>query len=221
MRREPARTRTRASACLLAALLACVGAVAADGDTLEQVLAPWRPLWDRLTPTLQAQLQDNARHWIALDPAARARLRERAAAFDALPAAERARIRSGWQQMQTLPASHQQQLRAAWARYAALPPAQQAAWRARWDALPAADRPRLQPGDDALAALAAQTFPFVPESDRDATLALLAGLDDADRARLQQLQRRWPPWRREALRRALLDLPPEARSAHLRAQTGD
>lgn len=138
-------------------------------------------------------------HWARLSPMQRQALRARYAAWKALPAEEK------------------QQLQAAAAEFAALPAERQQDLRAQFDGLDRIYRDgwRLGPaiGRDYVALH--PLIGFVPESQRDALLALLRSLDAEQRGQLARIAQRTPPQDRQSLRNTLLALPPDQRAAWL------
>lgn len=142
--------------------------------------------------------------WSALDAAGRADARARYAAWRALDEAERTRVRQAAVRVASLPPDQQQALRT---RFEAMDRLHRDGWR--MGPRVGARYPDLQP-----------MFGYVPPSQRDAALALLASLDDQQLARLSVISRRTAPQDREAVRAELLALQPGARAAWLRERAG-
>lgn len=190
------------------------------GNSEQQLLAAAAGVWPMLEPAEREALRANAADWRALGPAARAQLRERLRLWDGQPAALRARRRTSFQSWQALSIVERARVHAAQARYAALPAAEQAALRAQFAALDA-DTQRvwwLGPALGQQLAPVAVLFAFLPEADRPALLAMLRSLEPAAREELAALAPRLDESQRQALRRQLLALPPEARTAFIHRQ---
>jgi hypothetical protein len=137
------------------------------------------------------------RAWYAQSPAHRARRRTPFLAWAALDVGEQARVRAAQARFAALPAAQQQEARA---RFAALDADTQRVW---W----------LGPALGQQLAPIALLFAFLPEDDRPALLDALRGLDPVARAELSLLAPRLEAGPRQALRKQLLALPPEARAA--------
>jgi hypothetical protein len=120
-------------------------------------------------------------------------------AWRTLPTSEQARVRAAAARLDALTATEQQALRA---QFLALDPDTQRVW---W----------LGPALGEQLAPIAVLFAFLPEDDRPALLEALRGLDPVARAELSLLARRLEEGPRQALRKQLLALPPEARAAHI------
>jgi len=180
-----------------------------------RLLSVWSEAWPRLPNDARRQLAENAALWLALEEADRAALVKKVAEWDAEPAAARlaprerfeawrqigpqgrAQVRAASDWLSVQPAERQQALLL---QFSDLPPPQQAAFlrdAATRDAFDTVDA----------------VFPFVPETERGETIALVRSLDPASRAKLREATRRMSPKDREALRRKLLELPPAQRAA--------
>ncbi|MDR0184307.1 DUF3106 domain-containing protein [Lysobacter arvi] len=168
---------------------------------------------ERLPPTAQATLRENARRWEAWSPAEQALFRERAARWDALPRAERDERRERWRAWQALSPGERSQALAAAAQYAAMPPDTQAAWRAQFDAMDRSERrgwlfgPSLGVDYALLQPLLAQ----VPESEHAALMRTLRAMTPQQRRELGVLAQRTPPQARAALRRELVSVSAQER----------
>ena len=142
--------------------------------------------------------------WARLSPMQRQALRARYAAWQALPAEEK------------------QRLQTAAAEFAALPVERQQALRAQFDGLDRIYRDgwRLGPaiGQDYVALH--PLIGFVPESQRDALLALLRSLDAEQRGQLARIAQRTPPQERDTVRSAFLAVPAAERDTWLKRQAG-
>jgi hypothetical protein len=173
-----------------------------------------------LSSAAQDALQQRRSRLDALPPPQRAEFLQRMAAWDALPREQRQDLRARYAAWRELDEIQRMRVRSAAEEIAALPAERQAALRSRFDALDemqrrgwrlgpvlGADYPRLQP-----------LFGFVPEAERDATVALLRQLDAEQRADLAVLAQRVPPPQRSAFRQELLAVPASARGAWLRAR---
>jgi hypothetical protein len=195
---------------------------AALSDREQHMLSAAAPLWPALSPEERAALRANANDWSGKPSPQRAALRARLQAWDAQPAPERARRRSAFLAWQALTPSEQSRVRAAQSRFAALPAAEQKAIRARFAALDA-DTQRvwgLGPALGRQLAPIALLFAFLPEDDRPALLDALRGLDPVARAELSLLAPHLEAGPRQALRKQLLALPPEARAAFIHERLG-
>jgi len=190
-------------------------------DTLEAevraLLQPIRASWDSLPPKDAEQILANARTWLAADPEQQQALRDRHAAWMELPPPQRAAARQRLQAWESLSPAQREALKEGSRRFAELPPNLQEQARERFRELPLEARlAYLLPAEQrAAAALAQRLFPFVGEGEREASLAMLAGLGKDGRNRFEQMARRMSPQQREALRQRLLALPPEQRQQFL------
>lgn len=210
-----------------AATRAAPAAAPADFSALSEAerrrLAAAASVWPQLDAKERGALLANAADWHARPAPARAQLRERLLAWDGQPAGERARRRGPFQSWLALSPDERARLRAAQARLAAMPAAEQSALRAQFAALDA-DTQRvwwLGPSLGEQLAPIAALFAFLPEADRPALLEALRGLEADARAQLAQLAPRLGEAQRQALRKQLLALPPEQRSAFIHRQLAD
>jgi hypothetical protein len=186
-------------------------------DRERRMLSAAAPLWPALSAEERTALRAHAIDWHGKPRPQRAALRARLQAWDAQAPAQRARRRAGFLAWQALTASEQARVRAAQAHFATLPAAEQQATRARFAALDA-DTQRvwgLGPELGQQLAPIALLFAFLPEDDRPALLDALRGLDPVARAELSMLAPRLEAGPRQALRKQLLALPPEARAAFI------
>lgn len=185
--------------------------------------------WAVLPPVLRTaalpqaerdQLEARAAQLAAMTPDARATLVARVAAWRALPAQERRRRRIAHETAAALPHAERVRLQQAASHFATLPEAEQRALRLEFAQLDQGvrrgwrlgpvlglDWPGLHP-----------LFSAVPQADRASTLLALRASSVQARADLAALAQRTPPHEREALRRAWLDVPADARDAWLRAR---
>lgn len=182
-----------------------------------QLLAAWSQTWPRLPEAARRQLVLNAQLWVALDEPQRQRLTETVVAWDAMPAAERLALRARFDAWQQLGPEGRATARAAATWLAQLPSDQQDGYTVRFQALPPERQARFL--RDAATREVFDTidaaFPFVPEAARAETLALVRGLEPAARIALRDQARRMSPQQREALRKRLLALPADMRSAEV------
>lgn len=185
------------------------------------MLSDWQPHWQRLGLAQRLLLLENAALWLRLDSTGQQQLRERLQQWRTLDPSQRARLRLRHDSLTQRPIVEQQRIGLQQQRFAALSPPRQQALRAQYAALPAGQRQAYLLGHQAraVAALAQQVFAFVPPEERRATLQMLHALAPEDRAVLQRLAARMPPWRREQLRTELLQLPAGERSRFLRDAT--
>lgn len=220
---------------VLAALLACGAGLApaqasapppqalawdALDPTDRIALQPWAQDWDRLPDALRIRLQHNAARWRALTPKQQAALQERLVAWDSITPQQRVRLRARYDALQDMPPDERDDVHRAFERFKALPRARQASLRKRFAALPAEQRSAflLDAGNRDTIDVARRYFAFVPPDERDATLAMLRGLDAPTRQALRQLAGRLGAEQREVLRRDLLAATPDARAALIRAR---
>src|SRR5690606_11670749 len=142
---------------------------------------------------------------------------ETVVAWDAMPAAERLALRARFDAWQQLGPEGRATARAAATWLAQLPSDQQDGYTVRFQALPPERQARFL--RDAATREVFDTidaaFPFVPEAARAETLALVRGLEPAARIALRDQARRMSPQQREALRKRLLALPADMRSAEV------
>jgi len=218
----PCKFRIWLLACALLLALPAPGAENAEWSTLDSntqdLLAPWRDNWATLEAADRDRLLKNAKHWQAMDATARATFLRRSSDWQALLPAERARRRARYAAWRALPPAEQARIQAAEAKFAALPAPQQALLRARFAAMDV-DQQRgwlLGPSTGSWIEQARALFPYVPESERDATLRMLQSLPAETRAQLFALARRLPDDRREQLRKQMLEADPAQRDALLR-----
>ncbi|WP_057972431.1 DUF3106 domain-containing protein [Lysobacter antibioticus] len=171
----------------------------------------------RLPPSVQARLQENAKRWAGWSPDQRRDFNHSAAQWDALSAAQRGERRERYLAWQALSAQERAQAQAAAARYAALPPDQQLALRAQFDAIDRSDRrgwllgPALGADYPALQPLLAQ----MPEAQHGAMREALRAMTPMQRKDLAVLVQRTPPHDRQRLRSGLLATPAPNRGAWL------
>lgn len=171
----------------------------------------------RLPPSVQARLQENAKRWAGWSPDQRRDFNHRAAQWDALSAQQRGERRERYLAWQALSAEERAQAQAAAARYAALPPDQQQALRAQFDAIDRSDRrgwllgPALGVDYPALQPLLAQ----MPEAQHGAMREALRAMTPMQRKDLAVLVQRTPPHDRQRLRSGLLATPAPNRGAWL------
>lgn len=137
--------------------------------------------------------------WASLSPLQRQALRARYAAWLALPAEEKQRLQTAATEFAGLPAERQQALRAQF-------DGMDRVYRDGW---------RLGPAIGQNYVALYPLIGYVPESQRDALLALLRSLDAEQRGQLARIAQRTPPQDRQALRNTLLALPPDQRAAWL------
>ena len=193
----------------LAAVAALTPAVALPPD-LGEIL-------QRLPPSVQARLQENAKRWAGWSPDQRRDFNHRAAQWDALSAQQRGERRERYLAWQVLSAEERAQTQAAAARYTALPPDQQQALRAQFDAIDRSDRrgwllgPALGADYPALQPLLAQ----MPEAQHGAMREALRAMTPMQRKDLAVLVQRTPPHDRQRLRSGLLATPAPNRGAWL------
>lgn len=180
-----------------------------------RLLAGWAQTWPRLPETARRQLAMNAQLWLALDETQRQLLTERIAAWDAMPAAERLAPRARFDAWQQLGPEGRATARAAATWLAQASPEQQQELADTFQALPLNQQSRFL--RDAATRDVFDTidavFPFVPETARTETLALVRALQPAARTALREQAKRMSPQQREALRKKLLALPADARAS--------
>ncbi len=186
-------------------------------------LAAWREPWPKLQPEQQQRLLRNARHWLGLSEGERLALQHRVDAWNTLPAAERARIREHAAAFERLGPQERAALEASYRRAQTMAPVERDALRQEFEQLGPSERRTLLIGEAEreLASVAQQAFAFVPSEEQPATLDMLRGLAPGDRTRLATLARRIGPEARSQLRRELLALSREQRSAYLRKRLGE
>lgn len=180
-----------------------------------RLLAGWAQTWPRLPETARRQLAMNAQLWLALDETQRQLLTERIAAWDAMPAAERLAPRARFDAWQQLGPEGRATARVAATWLAQASPEQQQELADTFQALPLNQQSRFL--RDAATRDVFDTidavFPFVPETARTETLALVRALQPAARTALREQAKRMSPQQREALRKKLLALPADARAS--------
>lgn len=150
-----------------------------------------------------------------------AALSRRLRQWDALPLSVRGLQRSHWQAWRALDAAERVQLRMVAARFQPMSAEARQALQARFDAQPADARagwwlgPRLGRDWPRVAVL----FAYVEAGERTALLQLLRETRAEDIDALERLAQGTPPEARAALRRELLAVPKEQRTAWLHART--
>ncbi len=179
-----------------------------------RLLNNWAALWPRLPGDARRQLADNATLWLALDDTQRHALAEKVDAWDAQSASTRLSPRERFEAWRQIGSEGRALVRASAHWLAMQPGKQQQQWMLQFSALPpqqqavflrdAATRDVYESADAA--------FPFVPETSRGETIALVRGLAPSQRAQLREATRRMNPQQRETLRRKLLALPPAQRA---------
>lgn len=180
-------------------------------------LAPWALQWPHLLPAQRSELEQRALQWEQMDASARARFEQRARDFRELPPMVRASLRERHARWLEFDAATRSTLRALEVGFDQAGAAQRQALRAQFEALPEAVRRGLLAGKSPeLAELAREAFAFVPEEEREATVALLRGLDVAEHSLLRRMARRLDAPAREALRSALLEAEPGSRAGLIR-----
>jgi hypothetical protein len=180
-------------------------------------LAPWAQQWPLLQAAQRAELLQRAQQWQQMDAGARERFAQRARDFGALSPMARAALRERHARWVEFDAATRSTLRALEVGFSRAETTQRQALRARFDALPEAVRRGLLAGKSPeLAELAREAFAFVPEEEREATVALLRGLGEAEHSLLRRMARRLDAPARESLRSALLAAEPGARAELIR-----
>ncbi|WP_058833495.1 DUF3106 domain-containing protein [Luteimonas abyssi] len=168
----------------------------------------------------RARVQQQAQQWARLSPEQQQALRTRASEWDALPPLTRQARRASWESWQALPDDERARLRATAAAYARMSEAQRHELAERYAALDTFERDGWRLGS----VLGADwprlhgLFALVPDDQRVPLLELLRGLDDRARGDLAVIAQRTPPDERDALRRKLLSMAPQARADWLRGQ---
>lgn len=173
-----------------------------------------------LPPAARAALEARAVRLAGMRDEDRATLAARVAAWRALPASERKRRRIAHEAAMALPHAERVRLQDAAAHFATLPEAEQRILRLEFEQLDQGlrrgwllgpvlglDWPGLHP-----------LFSAMSEAEREPALLALRATSPQARADLAALAQRTPPHEREALRRAWLAVPAEARDAWLRLQ---
>jgi len=142
--------------------------------------------------------------WQQLSPEQKRARRGDYAAWRAMSEAERQRVRQAAERFAALPLARQQALRDQFN-------AQDQAFRDGWRLGPLLGEHfvRLQ-----------GMFGYVPEDQREATLAALRQLSAPQVAQLTLVAQRTPPQQRDAVRSEFLDTPPAQRDAWLARQVG-
>lgn len=212
---------------LAARLLLPLAALAALGAALtvaaqEDLLAPWRGVWDRLAPEARERVEANAARWRDMDESEREAFLARLEAWEALPPLERSRQREAYAAWRALDLHDRERIAQAARRYQAATTEQRSAWRAAHDAL-SPDQARawlLGPDAGADVLRLRPLFAFVPAGERDRTLAVLRALPAESIDDLEHLVRRMPAARREGFRQELMAQPAAARAAWIREQRG-
>jgi hypothetical protein len=193
------------------------GAAAPSPMPALSALAPWALQWPHLLPAQRIELEQRAQQWEQMDAAARARFELRAQRFRELPPMARASLRERHARWLDFDAATRSTLRALEVGFGQAEAAQREVLRAQFEALPEAVRRGLLAGKSPeLAELAREAFAFVPEEEREATVALLRGLDEAEHSLLRRMARRLDAPARESLRSALLAAEPDARAGLIR-----
>lgn len=142
--------------------------------------------------------------WQQLSPEQKRQRRSEYAAWRAMSEPERARVRQAAERFAALPLAKQQELRDQFT-------AQDQAFRDGWRLGPLLGEhfSRLQ-----------GMFGYVPENQRDATLAMLRQLTPAQVSQLTLVAQRTPPQQRDAVRTEFLSVAPAQRDAWLARQVG-
>lgn len=185
------------SRALLAAglLLVMAGAHAAPGRGVAALPSPASPAGNRTTA---------APAWEHLSAEQRRERRAQHATWRAMTESERQRVRDAAARFVTLPPDRQQALRDQFN-------AQDQAFRDGW---------RLGPLLGEYFGRLQGMFGFVPEAQRDRTLAVLRQLSPAQLSQLALVAQRTPPQQREQVRTEFLGVAPGQRDAWLARQAG-
>lgn len=174
--------------------------------------------WAALDAPTRRTLLDNARDWQSRSPAERAELQRRLQRWDRQSGTERAQRRLPFLAWQRLAADDRRRVREAAGRLAGLPSAEQASLREQFAAEPADNQALWSLGPVMGQELApiSSLFAFMPEAERPALLSALHDLDRQARADLALLAPRLTEATRQALRRDLVQAPPEKRAQLIR-----
>ncbi len=143
-------------------------------------------------------------------------------AWENLSAEQRRERRAQHATWRAMTESERQRVRDAAARFAALPPDRQQVLREQFNAQDQAFRDgwRLGPLLGEYFGRLQGMFGFVPEAQRDRTLAVLRQLSPAQLAQLALVAQRTPPQQREQVRTEFLGVAPGQRDAWLARQAG-
>ncbi|QNR96950.1 DUF3106 domain-containing protein [Stenotrophomonas sp. 169] len=143
-------------------------------------------------------------------------------AWDQLSPEQKRQRRSDYAAWRSMSESERQRVRQAAGQFSALPPARQQALRDSFTAQDQAFRDgwRLGPLLGEHFGRLQGMFGYVPEDQRDATLAMLRQLTPAQVSQLTLVAQRTPPQQRDAVRSEFLAVAPAQRDAWLTRQVG-
>jgi len=144
------------------------------------------------------------------------------AAFAQLRPEQQRQRRADYAAWKALPEGERDRIRQAAARFAALPAAQQQRLREQFQAQDQSFRDgwRLGPQLGMQFPKLHGLFGLVPPEQREAALAVLRQLSDAQLTQLALVAQRTPPQERDAVRSAFLAVPAAGRDAWLKRQAG-
>ncbi len=187
---------------------------------VQEALAPFKSLMQRLPAALREPLFLRAQVWVALTPEEQAALRENLIAWEDRAPLERLALRERFEAWEHLDDRTRAAALDAAQRFSSLPEDIREGWRKRFDALDPAQRQRylFDPTNRLAMDLANDLFRFVPAAEQADTLAMLRDLTPAHVTALRKTLARLPPARRDAYRQQLLSLDPAARAAELDAK---
>ena len=192
----------------------------AEPVAVQEALAPFKSLMQRLPVDLREPLFLRAQVWVALTSEEQATLRENLIAWEDRAPLERLALRERFEAWEHLDDRTRAAALDVAQRFSSLPQDVREGWRARFDALDPAQRQRylFDPSNRLAMDLANDLFRFVPAAEQSDTLAMLRDLTPAHVAALRKTLARLPPARRDVYRQQLLGLDPAARAAELEAK---